>query len=99
MKIIATAGSRKLLCEASPRELAQLSNNWDLDRYNTSSLIGVEFQLEDRWVRMQEMEKAREELDRAIRQLRAIADILEPLGMTIQMPSLAEEEEEPAGDD
>lgn len=100
MKIIATAGSRKLLCEVNRRELAQLSNNWELLSDSTSSLIGVEFQLEDRWRRMQKMEKARDELDQVIRQLREIADSLEPLGMTIQMPSLAEEEEkEPAGGD
>lgn len=90
------------LVEMSRREIKRVTGDnghhfGSNTRRDDMCMVGHQFDLNDRFQRMNDMIDNREQLDKAIRQLRACADVLEPLAPSLVMPEPSETEV-PEGD-
>lgn len=88
MQVIGLDGQGRFLCAVSELELRRITqfDPPDLnvrasvtDRFGYNKWIGKDFDIIPAWERLNKLQCNRKQLDSAIRQLRACADILEPL--------------------
>jgi hypothetical protein len=101
MKIIGTSGNG-FLVELSDLELERLTDNANFsyrgsfshDPSRRARAVGLEFALDDRFERLRKMHTERESVARAARQLRACADMLEPLEDCLVLPELDQSDQE-----
>lgn len=89
MKVVGLDGQGHFLCTVSESELRRITqfdppetyrgNHSATDSFGRNQWIGKEFDIIPAWERLNKLQCNRKSLDSAIRQLRACADILEPL--------------------
>ena len=103
MKVIGSSSYGGVIVEMSHGELgeltgAQVSETGTIydEYFGWRSVLGVEFKIREGWKRLHALNKNREQLNKAIRQLRACADVLEPLESLVSVPEEAKADEGPA---
>jgi len=89
MKVVGLDGQGNFLCSVSVHELRRITqfdpparysgNDASTDHCGRNTWIGQELDIAPAWDRLHVLKSNRKQLDSAIRQLRACADILEPI--------------------
>lgn len=88
MQIIGLDGKGRYLCAITPDELRRITTFSEKDRtllrastdgWGNNPYVNEDIELKPAWERLAKLKSNRDELEKAIRQLRACADILEPL--------------------
>jgi len=99
MLVIGLGTGGKLLVEMTEHELQYLSGTPALrnGQYQSPggfwySVIGMKFDVVKAWVKMRDLQQNREALNKAVRQLRAVADVCEPLEPLVTFPEEPKEE-------
>ena len=90
MKIVGLDGKGNYLCSVSPLEIRFLCTfdevkQPSIDWVGNCGMVGKQFEIDKLYGRIRKLQSNRKELDSVIRQLRACADILEPLAPIVDL--------------